>query len=312
MTDEPFPHRLRLTVPDPDAALSRAETRYRCSVASEERGEELAGTASTVSAFLLMEEPGPWGPAVLRCLRLPDAVRERAARWERELGLRPLLIRRPGRSPDSPRRVFVVNARHGWAQSATVDSLDAVAGWNLDAVASPDGVGLTPHPDPLVLACTHGRHDACCAERGRPVARALADAFGDLVWETSHLGGDRFAANLLVLPDGAAYGRLDAASAPGIVRDHLDGRVSLDHFRGRTTASWPAQYAEQVVRERLGETRLAAVSSRVLARDTRKAVVEVSVGGVPREVTVEIGESPEALLTCQAPRPATAPRYRVG
>src|SRR4029453_5830608 len=63
-----------------------------------------------------------------------------------------------------------------------------------------------------------GRHGACCAERGRPVAAALAQAHPEETWEVSHIGGDRFAGNLLVLPNGLYYGRLDpgpALAAPG-------------------------------------------------------------------------------------------------
>ena len=71
---------------------------YRCSDASRLRDEPLTATASTVRAFLLLEEPGPWGPAVLRCHRVPDGVRDQARAWERDLGLRPLLVRRPERS----------------------------------------------------------------------------------------------------------------------------------------------------------------------------------------------------------------------
>ena len=304
------PRRLPLDVPAAEAAgLAKATQRFRCSVDSEARDEPLTATASMVSAFLLLEDPGPWGPAVLQCLRVPEPVRARAAGWERELGIRPLLIRRMGRSAGGARRVFVVNARHGWAQTARLDSLAAVADWDLSGATGPHGVGLEPHDEPILLACTHGRHDACCAERGRPLVRALAAEFGDLVWESSHLGGDRFAANLLVLPDGHAYGRLDPASGPRVVADHFAGRLSLEHLRGRTTVPWVSQYAEQVVRERLGETRLDAVTSRVMVRRRGHAVVQVRVGDEVQEVVVDVDRAPEARLTCGSERTSRAPRY---
>ena len=34
---------------------------FRCSVASRDREEDPAGTASTVRSFLLVENAGPWG-----------------------------------------------------------------------------------------------------------------------------------------------------------------------------------------------------------------------------------------------------------
>ena len=65
---------------------------------------------------------------------------------------------------------------------------------------------------PLYGVCTHGRHDACCAERGRPVCAALSELRPEQTWEVSHIGGDRFAANLVVLPEGLYYGHVEPES----------------------------------------------------------------------------------------------------
>ena len=111
----------------------------------------------------------------------------------------------------------------------------------------------------MFAVCTHGRHDTCCAERGRPVAAALAAAHPELTWEVSHIGGDRFAANALVLPHGLYYGRLDADSVVGVADAHLDGRLSLEHLRGRSGLGTTLQYAEIALRRHLGEPRLDAV-----------------------------------------------------
>lgn len=48
------------------------------------------------------------------------------------------------------------------------------------------------------------------------------------------MGGNRFAANLVVLPDGAYYRGLDATSAVEVVERHLPGRVDVEHLRGFT------------------------------------------------------------------------------
>ncbi|HEU5385864.1 MAG TPA: sucrase ferredoxin [Streptosporangiaceae bacterium] len=50
----------------------------------------------------------------------------------------------------------------------------------------------------MALVCTNGKRDRCCAVRGRPVAAAIADATGWDTWESSHLGGHRFAATALL------------------------------------------------------------------------------------------------------------------
>ena len=106
------------------------------------------------------------------------------------------------------------------------------------------------------LVCTNGARDPCCAIRGPAVAQALERARPGQVYECSHLGGHRFAANVLVLPDGLAFGRLDARSAPGLAEELDAGRLPLDHLRGRTAYEPEQQAAEILVRKELGLTGL--------------------------------------------------------
>ncbi|MBK8446009.1 MAG: sucrase ferredoxin [Micropruina sp.] len=283
----------------------------RCSVASEQRGETLAGTASTVRHFLMLEDPGPWGPEILRSQRLPGPVRQPLLHWQHEFGVRPLLIRRPGRYLAGPRRVFVVNARHGWCETTLVHNLAEVADLDLSAIAGGAGVGLERHDDPLLLVCTHGRHDACCAERGRPLAEALALRWPDLVWESSHLGGDRFAANLLILPEAHSYGRLTPEQAPQVVADHLAGLVSLEHYRGHCTVPWPEQAAEHALRSRFDLRELDGVRVQRLRRDGTLFSVTLAAGG--RTYRVDVRHRPRApeLLTCHSTHPSGAVAYEV-
>ena len=93
----------------------------------------------------------------------------------------------------------------------------------------------TPADEPVLLVCTHGRHDTCCALRGRPVAAALAQRWPDWTWECSHVGGDRFAANLVLLPDGAYYGYLDPSPRCGWSRGTWPVRVDAGYLRGLST-----------------------------------------------------------------------------
>lgn len=284
---------------------------FRCSVASEQRDEALLATASTVRHFLLLEDPGPWGPEILRSRRLPGVLREPVLRWQREFGVRPLLIRRPGRYLAGRRRVYVVNARHGWCETVSVAELAEVADLDLSGVAGPDGVGLEPHADPLLLVCTHGRHDACCAERGRPLAAALAGRWPELTWESSHLGGDRFAANLLILPGAHCYGRLSPADGVRTVADHLDGRLTLAHYRGHCTAPWPQQAAEHALRSLLGLREIGAVRFAGMARDGDRFAVTLTASGRRYRVELAHHTRDAELLTCHADRPSGSVHYEL-
>src|SRR4029453_16254338 len=54
------------------------------------------------------------------------------------------------------------------------------------------------------------------------------------VWETTHLGGDRFAGNVLVLPDGFLYGHVTAATAAALAAACADRPGLPGLLRGRT------------------------------------------------------------------------------
>lgn len=285
---------------------------FRCAAGAEERGDPLAGSASTFPAFLLLEHPGPWGVDALSDARLPDGLGAHLASAARGTGVRVLLARRHGagatrRPGDAPgHRVVAAHAGAGWAEGTTVADLAEVVSLDLTALGAGVRPGWTPVTDPLLAVCTHGRHDACCAERGRPVAAALAAEHPALTWEVSHVGGDRFAANLVVLPHGLYYGGLDPASATRVVAATLDGHVVLEHLRGRSTQPMPVQAAEVALRHELGETRLDAVEARGHRRAGDLVTARFAVDGTSYDVTVRQGRSEPARLTCRAGRDSAA------
>lgn len=233
---------------------------FRCSVASENDDEPLAGTAPTDERWLMVEDPRPWAPQV---------ALDPGPAWA---GHRVQLIRRHGGAGAEPGvRVFsAVLGDDGFdVRTAVVDDLDAVAALEPDDLTSYDGR--------LWLVCTNGRRDLCCAERGRPVAAALADRWPEETWETTHLGGHRFAATLLALPSGVTLGRLDPESAVAACAELETGVVPLDLVRGR--AGWPpeTQFADLHLRRRFELTRLGQVS-----RDEAERVEVVAVAGPAR------------------------------
>jgi len=283
----------------------------RCSTASRGRREPLWATASTVESFLLIEEPGPWGPHALHSRRLPDAVRAAMTDWQRRLGVRTLLIRRPGRAVPGTPRVFVANTRHAWVQVTDLDDLAAVAALDLTGIRGADGVDLHPHAEPVLLVCTHGRHDPCCAERGRPLAAALARTWPDLVWEASHVGGDRFAGNLVVLPRGDYFGGLDPEDGPGVVDQYLAGRLDPDFHRGRSSQGWIVQAAVHAARRHAGAQGFEDVAVRGLAREDSRWRVRLLVQGRRVDALVQVSAGQADRLTCHADDLDRPPTYDV-
>jgi hypothetical protein len=275
----------------------------------------MVGTASTVRAFLLLEVPGPWGVDALRDSRLPEElagqVRSRCA----DSGVRPLLIRRHGRTPSARPRCFVAHAdaERPWMESTSLGRLEEVLDLDLQRLGRGQSVGLESHRAPVFLVCTHGRHDACCAEQGRPVAAALSTSHPDLAWECSHIGGDRFAGNLLVLPEGLYYGRVDRDTAPGIAKLHQGGHLDLSHLRGRSGLGFAAQAAEWHLRRELSATGLDQVRLRAHRADgeVTEAVFDVDgpAGSATWRVRIRSGRGEPASLTCSVRRLQRPPRF---
>lgn len=290
-------------------------TPFRCAAASVARDDDLAGTASTVRSFLLVEHAGAWGVDALRDARLPEGLGDHLARSGRSAGVRVLLVRRPGRrAAQAGVRVFAARAAgaDSWLEAGTLGTVDDVRGLDLAALGAGRSLGLDPVDGPLLAVCTHGRHDACCAERGRPVALALARSrHADAVWECSHIGGDRFAGNLLVLPRGLYYGRVDPGAALEVADAAVEGRVSLDHLRGRSDVSMPVQAAEIAVRRRLDLRGLDDVRPTAARTDGDLTAVTLDAGG--RTVRVQVRRLLEEAqrLTCGALRDSPVPRYEV-
>jgi hypothetical protein len=253
-----------------------------------------------VPRWFLVEQPGPWGHDALFESDLDSAVAVALLERAGGAGTRVLLIRRPGRRPaGGVRRWAVVDSRAGherigWGQwRRDADLLDVP----LDEPAGePSG--------PAYLVCTHGRHDACCAIRGRPVAETLALLRPDATWECSHVGGDHFAANLVVLPHGLYYGHITPATAGRLVAAYERGEVEPTWLRGRSAFAAPAQAAQHHARLALDETGVDELRPVGMTRldGTSWRVRLAAPGGGFLLVTVRAGTGPPVRLTCSSRR----------
>ncbi len=279
---------------------------FRCSAASLDRDEPLDATASTVRAFLLVENPGPWGVDALRDARMDERMRAHLLSAER-VGVRALLVRRHrGALASSGITVFAAYAHpeRPWLEAATLAAPQALLDLDLAALGagrSPGGLARAERP--VFGVCTQGRHDACCAELGRPTVAALAAAHPEETWEVSHIGGDRFAANVLVLPTGLYYGRVPPADAADLGRRHLEGRLSLDLLRGRSGFGFAVQAAELALRRRLAETRTDAVRLLSVSASGADTTAVLQVEDTAYDVRLRRSqEDRRSRLTCRAAR----------
>ncbi len=269
-----------------------------CSTLAAGADESVYGSAAQARAWVAVEQRGPWGPDAARQSHLDPELGHALATVASQAGGRLALIRPPGRHPDDssagPRQVFVAFCQPGlqWLLSVTVPTAEAVLDLDSAALANGDReavaaslTGSVAEPGALLLVCTNGRRDLCCAVRGRPVAIGAAAARPGQVWETSHTGGHRFAPTAVLLPSGVSLGRLSAGSAVTALDAVAAGRFPLalagPRFdRGRCWLSPAAQAAESAVRLVVGEERLDALRVVEPALPPRRQAAAVAALGV--------------------------------
>jgi hypothetical protein len=279
---------------------------FRCADAAFERDEPMFATASHVERWLLVEQSGPFSGESIPAGRLGGAALGHLSRLARNARARLVLIRRPpGVAAEDGLRVYYADVRPGWEGLATHLVADEPA---LTALGL-DDPGWTPVNGGIYLVCTHGKHDPCCAIRGRPVVAALA---GELatgrIWECSHIGGDRFAGNVVALPSGLYLGRVEADEASAVV-DLIDsGRVPVHYLRGRSCFSTPVQAAQHFARTTGGLGALDGIGDLLPMRVEEAPEVgphawrvSLATRSAPIDITVRRTTSVEpAQLTCHS------------
>lgn len=294
-----------------------------CTLSSLAANEALAATAvENVATWLLIEQDGGWGKKGLDDAPMDDDVRAHLlaavakanAAAPRSAQVRPQLVRQEA-SAGSARveGVRLLVARAG-APTERVTLPDPRAALDIDVAAWLLGelpAAVVKDTRPLVLVCTHGKRDRCCAEHGLAFYRALAARWpsgeGETpdLWQSTHLGGHRFAATAVTLPDGYQYGRLSHADAPAFADAIEAGRLyDLATLRGRSTLSAPAQAADLHVRQLLGLVGPDDVSLTAMARGPGNDCwnVTLAAAGASHAFTVERRWGPKSVMnSCGAP-----------
>ncbi len=235
------------------------------------------GTASRAVFWVALEQNGPWGRQAASQSHLEPRLGVALEQACGGVGGRLILIRRPINHPDSgrpsPRRCYVAWSGPGaWLLTSEVDSPQDLLGMDFAALARGDEVTVAAsvpgliRAEPVLLVCTNGRRDVCCAVRGRPVAAAGHTAYPGRVWECSHTGGHRYAPTGVLLPWGRMLAGLDHPAARDLLEAADDGRLPHEllgprHDRGSSALAPVAQAAESAVRAAIGETDLGVLTA---------------------------------------------------
>jgi hypothetical protein len=226
-----------------------------CAASSRDIGEPLAGTGSHYNVWFLLEYRPNWHPKAVKPgnntinAGLQTYIQEAL---ENAGNTRMLFIRQLGRR-EGPLKCFIAFTDE---IAPRVYALDLNRYEDLLNVSLPDM--LTGdideehrHDAPLYAVCVHKERDRACGTYGWSVYNALRDLAGDQVWQSTHIGGHRFAGTLVAFPHGTYYGYLDPEDTAPLLQAERDSKIYLPRLRGRSCYPEPVQAADATLRERL-------------------------------------------------------------
>ncbi|HYY95158.1 MAG TPA: sucrase ferredoxin [Pyrinomonadaceae bacterium] len=294
-------------------------SRFYCSELSRRAGEKTFGTASIGTLWILLEYPHGWGRHALEDSALsPEIKHFFVATQARVRHSRLLFVKTDRGRRDARMNLFAVRCRERspFVVRFRLERYEDVTAIDFGALASgADTQGGVVTNEPLFLVCTHGRRDKCCAKFGVSLYNSLRRAAGEGVWQSSHVGGDRFAANLLCFPHGLFYAHMDEEAGRRVIAEYGEGQIVLEKFRGRACYSHQAQAAEFFVRAAAGVKGVEALrfhsSERAGADAWRVRFDEPAAGRVHEARVARRLSEFQNPITCHSPEERPVSQFRL-
>ncbi|MBV1906686.1 MAG: hypothetical protein KUG75_11455 [Pseudomonadales bacterium] len=243
-----------------------------CAEMSSALAESMSGTADQVDVWLLLEYTPSWSAKANLDNKLDQEVQD----WWKDLpdlfqqmGLRARqqFIRQSG--PSSPGFRFIVSipsdppsmsgnsakVRARGTESGNLnggrhsflfqfEEYEQLLDFDWGLVRDPAAYSDKRITEPNYFVCTNGKRDICCARQGLKTYIELRKSVGKRAWQVTHLGGHRFAPNVLVLPDAVLYGRVHDREVVEFVGRIEAGQLDAERARGRSHLEKVAQAAE--------------------------------------------------------------------
>jgi len=289
---------------------------FFCSLQSRSFDESTLGTAPSAKVWFMLEYSGRWGTKAFEESSLSDKLKAPVnAQLDNIENARLLLIKQNSDRP-SGIAFFAALADSNPSQLYRFElssyndmlNIDLVALANADSRYDENLVSA-----PIFLVCTNGLRDKCCSRNGVPAFQGLSEEFGEIVWQSTHHGGHRFSANMLAMPYGLSYGRMDLGESTDTVEALLRNEMPLVNLRGRTSYAKVDQAAEGLLRSQFGATdpnSLRLVSSLAQSDEIWNVIFDNIDEGIQYSVDIQRKESETlAYVSCIGDKQAPVVEY---
>lgn len=261
------------------------------------------GTATRVDVWLALEYRGSWSSKAFEGSKMPERVKDFIRTTIDAIpNSRLQLIKRHDNTQKNLKFYVAVSEEISpRLYELELSTLDELLGLDVKEILKGQNF-LTE--EELFLVCTNGKRDVCCGKFGVPIYLEVAQGkYGSSTWQSTHLGGHRFAPTFVCLPHGIYYGRVkDPLTAERLMEKYGKGQVDLKNYRGRCCYEKGVQVAEYFCRKESGINEISKIllqSSQMRGDESTVRFISHQSDGIEREVKIRENEnSLEMLKNC--------------
>ncbi|MQG18229.1 MAG: hypothetical protein FI687_00410 [SAR202 cluster bacterium] len=217
-----------------------------CSDFSQNIHESPIGSAANFDAYLLISVPMPWKSEITESEKFPTNIKDLLNQNPNILKNTKILGFKPEKNEDSSKINIILYknpkgsfkkfykfeflANHMNLEELIIDLLNS----NYE-----NHRFLINHNKNYrdLLICTHGSRDSCCASKGYPFYEKilhLEQSNNLMAYQVSHIGGHRFAPNIIDMPDGRNWVKINQDSIETFINKKNPVSVFRENYRGWT------------------------------------------------------------------------------
>lgn len=290
-------------------------TLISCFEHSINANEDMFATSPRTHLWILLEYNDSWEEKAFNTCKIDSEVKNHIRAFAgTEPKSRIQLIKNPNNHDGANIRLYVVITRPGETNlyEFTLSSYEDI----LDIDFEKSLKEKTPITKYLILICTHGSYDECCSKYGLEIFNHLNGIQSDYeIWQTTHVGGHRFAANIVILPDGIFYGRVNPDNIDSIIETHSKNNLKLNTLRGICTNDPDVQAADYLLRKQKGVTGINHIifkSTKLAENGLITMVFKNTQSGKQYEITISKNDKALFLLaSCKDKHKKYIPTYRL-
>ncbi len=205
----------------------------KCSTNSRQNHEQWLGSASPAQVWIALSHPKPWGPSALASIDIGDQNRKHLTNIFSLYSDSRIQIITQTNSPEIVLFFAVAFEHDQRLYRIPLTNYDNIRdlSWQ-DIIDNKPAYQKYLSPTPIYLICTNDQHDPCCGKWGQALFDQASST--ENLWQCSHLGGDRFAANVVSLPAGNYYRQVDEAALQSVITAEKQNTIYIDQFAGRS------------------------------------------------------------------------------